>query len=210
MKRLFLLLLLSPAALAGGPDIEQNTTTDVVVGDSVLTGGDNTANNVASIEGSKAYGFSHSLGDVDINQCLASKQWGTILISNQKLVLNKWCVAESYDARGLYEMAARVRCDIPEIAKHFDTTKECRKANTVTVPEPPPPPPAASHDEDEEDAHDALLARLEAIESARDNEAQRARSAAREAQKAAQETRQAEIDRKEYAQQLIEELKEWE
>lgn len=76
-------------------------------------------------------GFAHALGDVDINQCLASTQWGTILVSKQKVVLNKWCAAEVYDAKGLHGMAAMVRCDIDEIAKHFTDPALCVSANTM-------------------------------------------------------------------------------
>ena len=49
-------------------EIEQETEviTDVTVG------GDS----------SRAYGFSHGLGDVDINDCIVSKQWGSILLSH--------------------------------------------------------------------------------------------------------------------------------
>jgi len=84
--------------------------------------------------GGDAFGVAHSLGDVDINQCLASTQWGSILVSKQKLVLNKWCAAESYDAKGLHQMAAMLRCDIPEVSKHFDSNTSCRAANTVSEP----------------------------------------------------------------------------
>ena len=78
---------------------------------------------------SNALGFSHSLGDVDINQCLGSTQWGSIIVSKQKLVLNKWCAAEVYDAKGLHHMAAVMRCDIPEILKHFADSEHCVVAN---------------------------------------------------------------------------------
>ena len=83
---------------------------------------------------SNALGFAHSLGDVDINQCLASTQWGTILISAQKVVLNLWCAGEVFDAKGLPQMAAIMRCDIPEISRHFETSAECIAANTVALP----------------------------------------------------------------------------
>lgn len=78
-----------------------------------------------------SFGFAHALGDVDINQCLASTQWGTILVSKQKVVLNKWCAAEVYDAKGLHRMAALVRCDIEEIAKHFTDPAVCISDNTM-------------------------------------------------------------------------------
>jgi len=101
---------------------------------------------------SKAYGFSHSLGDVDINQCLGSTQWGTIIVSKQKLVLNKWCAAEVYDAKGMYSVAAKLRCQIPEINKLFNTDLECIRENTWT---PPPTTPPGSGPDGEETRPDA-------------------------------------------------------
>ena len=80
---------------------------------------------------SKSFGFAHALGDVDINQCMGSTQWGSIIVSKQKLVLNKWCAAEVYDAKGLFDMGARMRCLIPEIAELFTTELECLAANTA-------------------------------------------------------------------------------
>jgi len=126
-----IVILLAPALAFATPDIVQSndnnaqTTGDVVTGDS------------------KAFAFAHSLGDVDINQCLGSTQWGTILVSKQKLVLNKWCAAEVYDAKGMHSMAARLRCQISEIKTLFNTHQSCILENTyepipVGVPTPGP------------------------------------------------------------------------
>jgi hypothetical protein len=104
-----------------------------------------------------SYGFSHSLGDVDINQCLGSTQWGTILVSKQKLVLNKWCAAEVYDAKGLYDMAARMRCSIPEVAEFFTVDSECIAANLVTAPPPAPVIIEDTHYDEEEEWHEEQL-----------------------------------------------------
>lgn len=105
---------------------------DVIV-DTVLTGGD------IGGDSSKALGlgFSHSLGDVDINDCLASTQKSNILFGSQIVGLNKWCAAEVYDAKRLPDMAAKLRCDIPEISKHFTTFLECTAANTTSLKNPP-------------------------------------------------------------------------
>lgn len=142
-----LTLLVSPA-WASGNDVDVRQSNDM----NNQTGGD------ISHE-SKALGFSHSLGDVDINQCLGSTQWGSIIVSKQKLVLNKWCAAEVYDAKGLHHMAAVMRCDIPEVAKHFPDGEHCVVANkwvpkvvvqdTLVVDD--------SHDEDEEEWHEEQI-----------------------------------------------------
>ena len=102
----------------------------------MLSGGSQVDGDTSVTNSSKAFAFSHSLGDVDINDCLASTQWGTILVSAQKVNLNKWCAGEVYDAKGLYTMAALVRCDIPEIRKFFEDDASCVEANTVEVYEP--------------------------------------------------------------------------
>lgn len=202
MKHLWLLLLCGPV-FAGGIDQRTDVNTPVEV-NTEINGGD------TLLGDSRAYGFSHALGDVDINQCMASQQFGTILFSKQKLVINRWCMAESYDARGLHDMAALLRCDIEEVAKHFDNQADCLKANTVqVVVMPAPVPRMESKDEAEDGDHSELLARLEAIEKARHDEARRAQAAARAAHKAAQEVQQKRIEDAEYAQQMLEELKEW-
>ena len=155
------------AHASGGDDIiqsnDQNTITSTS-GDVQVGTGD-----------SQALAFAHALGDVDIAQCLASTQWGTILFSKQKVVLNQWCAAEIYDAKGMHEMAALLRCDIEEIAKHFETPGRCIEANTWTPPpEPEPDPPEQTSSflpmmEQAEEDHDEdvreLLARIEAIEN---------------------------------------------
>jgi hypothetical protein len=119
MRCLSILLLIPVLANASGTDVVQQAT----AGDQNVTTGS-----------SNALGFAHSLGDVDINDCLASTQWGTILVSAQKVVLNAWCAGEVYDAKGLPVMAAIMRCNIPEIRSEFDSETACREANTVTSP----------------------------------------------------------------------------
>ena len=112
------------------PDIRNDVETNVGV--------DNNANATTGdlvIEGftsnSRSLALANSMGDVDINDCRESTQWGTPLFSIQGVRLNPWCAAEVYDAKGMPEMAAKVRCLIPEIKKMFSTTEECWQANTV-------------------------------------------------------------------------------
>ena len=135
---------------------------DVTI-DNVLTGGDNSNVATNSMSGGRSYGASHSLGDVDLNQCMGSTQWGSIIISRQKLVLNKWCAGESYDAKRMFKMAALLRCDIPEISKHFIDKAECVKENTATLHVEPPDEPKRADRDDE--YYDRLYARIADLEA---------------------------------------------
>jgi hypothetical protein len=140
-------------------DMNNQTAGDLAVEGSVFNGGD-------------AFAFAHALGDVDINDCLASVQWGTIIVSKQKVVLNAWCAAEVYDAKGMYEMAAMMRCNVPAIIAEFDNEDECERVNTF---HPPPtktvPHPSVTHEDlyrQEQlavEQYDALAARLAEIEN---------------------------------------------
>lgn len=138
MSNLKWLVLMPSFAFAGG-GFDQNSNQEV--NQSVKTGvdvevGGSQFSSESVVEGSntRAYAFSHGLGDVDIADCLASTQFGTILFSTQNVKLNKWCAGEIYDAKGLHEMAARMRCEIKEVAKLFTTNRECIAANTVSNP----------------------------------------------------------------------------
>lgn len=117
-------------------------------------------NVTGSTYSSRALALGNGLGDVDINDCLGSEQFGTPLYSRQWLELNKWCAAEVFDAKGLNIMAAKLRCEIKEIRKLFKTNDTCLDANTIHVTTAPAleiAPVVASmssrldeHDEDEE------------------------------------------------------------
>lgn len=182
MKRLaWLFVLLAGYAIAdddcrghscndtGGGDI------DIDIGGSPVdlqTGPTNVETNVAgSSYSSRALALGNGLGDVDINDCLGSEQFGTPLYSRQWLELNRWCAAEVFDAKGLNVMAGKLRCEIKEIRALFPKGSagdvECQDANTVTGQ------PAASiapvvatlsarydeHDQEEE-RHEAELEKL--------------------------------------------------
>lgn len=174
---LLLIMLLPAIAIAyGGECNGPGACTD----DDVIVGGSTVLSRVDGDE-STALAFAHALGDVDINDCLASTQWGSILLSRQKVVLNLWCAAETYDAKAMHHMAALMRCDMKEISRHFTTDIDCIRANTFT---PPPPDvtgeadavdfPAMVFSEVEEDHDESireLEARLEKIEQARNKPA---------------------------------------
>ena len=145
-----LVVLMSGPLFASGDDVRvtqsndmnNQTTGDVSTGDvngGSFTGGSN-----------KSLALVNSLGDVDINDCLGSTQWATPVFSKQKLNLNKWCAAEVYDAKGMYTMGGRIRCQIPEIAALFDDAQQCVLENTVPAPIPLPattPPTPGPDDE---------------------------------------------------------------
>lgn len=109
-------------------DVVTDVHTDVTTN---MTGGDVNTDIAGSSFSSRAYGFSHSLGDVDINQCIVSKQTGTFIVSWQGYDYNLWCMGEVFDSKGLWDMGALMRCDIPVIRAHFETDYDCLLANTV-------------------------------------------------------------------------------
>ena len=165
--RLWIILLVAliyvSTALASGDDIRVTQSNDM---------NNQTAGNVEGsvFNGGDAFAFAHALGDVDINDCLASTQWGTILVSKQKVVLNAWCAAEVYDAKGMYEMAAMMRCNVPAIIAEFDSEAECERLNTFHPPPPMSEPATDIHNElyMQEQMHDEqldeVLVRLEQLE----------------------------------------------
>lgn len=177
---------------------------DVVGGD--LTGGDLIGGD-NSIAGSRSYILSSSMGDVDINQCVISKQKSLIVIGWQNYDYNLWCMGESYDAKGLLYMAALMRCDIKEIRAHFTTDAACVEKNTTMV-RVEPQPVMNVPDDDEEDHIEVLYALFSDLEAQRNEDVAKAKKAAQRANAAAHRANQAEIDRKAYAQQTLEAYRE--
>lgn len=184
----FCLSFLASYAMAGGDDgklnvrphsqdVDVNVAGDQlsnVTGDTSLSVGDMTSN-TAITNKSRAYAFAHGMGDVDINQCMGSEQWSTVLISKQKLIPNLWCMGESYDAMGLHYMAAQMRCDIQIVAEKFPTREDCVAANTMLAPQQPESSQAILPEEFEDDIrmlqaqqiqmYDELIDRIERTEA---------------------------------------------
>ena len=154
---------------------------------------------------SKAFGFGRSSFDVDINDCMGSVAWDTILVGKQRLVLNKWCAAEVYDAKGLHHMAAVMRCDVPEISKHFPDAQHCIVANKWSPPPIPINVPvliAEERWEEEDEYREEQQTYLGELESRMDKLDSQRRTAARvSAQKAAEQ--------KAYAQQTLDDLEQY-
>lgn len=202
-------LMLSPA-WASGDDITQSNDMNNQTGGDINIAGDNSD--------SLGIGFAHALGDVDINDCLASTQWGTIIVSKQKVVPNMWCMGEVYDAKGMFDLAAKARCSVPEIRAWFDSDFACETANKwsgfVTIDPPAstgdvPEPAADCCDEDEEtrDVHEQeialALARTESLEQRLNDEAAARRRAVAAGQAAREAKRR---DDYEFAQQQMEQF----
>jgi hypothetical protein len=191
---LFMLVVIFNVTLADDGHGHNHDSTDTDVS-SVVTNSDS----------SRAYGL--GFGNADIAQCYRSYQ---ILIW-QDSKINPICLADSYDAKGLHKMAAIIRCDIGTIRKHFTSDKLCLNANTMQINDPLPPVADLKADlsATENERIELLYARLSDLETQRQSDTANARKAAIRANTAAQRANQAEIDRKEYAQQMYNELKEW-
>lgn len=116
------LLAMLPAYAGGGDDTTATATSDI-----------HSDVSTAVHDSSRAVGL--GLGDVDINECYRSYQ---LVVFWQGTQVNPICLADTLDQRGLYAVAAKVRCDIKAIRKHFASEAECIAANTVKVSVPEP------------------------------------------------------------------------
>lgn len=111
------------SSVSGADAVANAMTGDLIGGDSTLS----TSN--------KTFAFSHSLGDVDINEgknCLGSEAWGSFIVSRQTNELNPWCAALFYELNGKHEFAAKMRCDIKEIGKKYETELDCWRDQDLT------------------------------------------------------------------------------
>lgn len=142
---------------------------DVNTGDNTVNAGDL----VGGSNSNKSWGFSHSLGDVDINEganCFGSEAFGSVIVSRQWNELNPWCAGLFYDLNGKHRMAAIMRCDIKSVRAHFENDEDCIAENILAGPEAteaqPPPELAALYQqaaqfdehEDREEKHEYELA----------------------------------------------------
>jgi len=147
------MMLVVPAFADGGDDIEIENT---------LTGGDVSTSSETIIDGNNSYAAAQSLGDVDINDCLASTQWGIpVLFAKQKVQENPWCQSIYLDAIGAYDAAAKVRCTTDTLKTIYADPAECEKAVMFHVK---PPPKPKTTDRDDED-YKALRADLETFKT---------------------------------------------
>jgi len=182
---LFSSVVIFDIAYGSGTDVEVETT--VIGGDQI--GGDNS--NIASISGSRSYGVSQALGDVDINDCLASTQWGIpVIFAKQTVQENPWCMANSLDAMGAHEAAAKVRCTTKTIKAIYPDPVECEKAVMFHV-EPPDEPKSVDRDDEN---YKRLYARITGLEAERVQDKAKAEKAAKRVNAMAQIAQQAPDD----------------
>jgi len=209
MKRLlndpaFMFLLLVAAiclfaafpAYAGGDDITQsNDMNNQTAGDV----------NVAGDKGGRALAW--SMGDVDIGQCLAHKATLVYTWPTE----NRFCQAQWLISAGYVDAGEHLLCTKTKLVKIYDDYDTCRAALIRVEPYPEPvaaPAPAAEPVDDDHDDSE-IFARLAALEAQRVKDAEVAQRAANRARAAAEKAEAAERDRREYAQQTLEELKQW-
>lgn len=116
---LFMLGYWVSPAFASGDEITQSNEQDVTVGGDSGWG----------------LGIANQLGAAAIDDCMVTHQKNFTIFAYQDGKLNYWCAALHYDAIGLNEMAARMRCQMPEIRKMFEKGDEasCIQANTVQM-----------------------------------------------------------------------------
>ncbi|MEE8481765.1 MAG: hypothetical protein V3S12_00300 [Acidiferrobacterales bacterium] len=157
----------------GGGDVALDSST--VIGDTIVGGDD-------------ALGIGFSMGDVDIGQCIASKSTPVY----QWLVENPWCMADSLDARGRHEAAAKVRCSTKTLRRAYPDPVQCEAAVLVAVVVPDVPSKNDSEDDDDEYREQQqtylgeLEGRMDRMESDRKASASRAARQRQEEQKSAQ------------------------
>lgn len=228
MKKLLILLLLPMLVFASGDDDDGAIATATAGADAAATagatatatggnliGGDLIGGDTSiSTGGNRAFAFSHSLGDVDINECIVTKQTGTFVISWQGYDYNVWCMGEVYDAKGLYDMAALMRCDVPLVRGHFSTDAECLVANTMPMVSvataPPAAPPvevvASSEYRERESEHEGQFEGL--VDRINKMEAEKDANVRRYNRDQAEQATLKQADR-EYAQQTLDDLAEY-
>lgn len=199
---LFVGLKTTPVFASGDDITQSNDMNNQTAGDvSQAIGGDS----------SKSYGLGFALGDVDINDCLVSKQTNIVVVGWQGYDYNVWCMADGFDQKGLFDMGAKLRCQIPPIRNLFATEQACMDANRLdSIPIPPPTVVARfdEHDERGEERHDQELLQLQEQVQMIEQELQREREARAIAEQAARQVQQYERADEQRRQRALQVLKE--
>ncbi len=112
----FFLMLLVVPALASGPDVETDVTVDTVL------------NNTVKGSRNRSLGLANAQGDVDIGDCIVTKQFNFVIFAKQGWEYNVWCQANDIHLGGQPKRAAEARCEIPFFAKLYGD--ECVDALT--------------------------------------------------------------------------------
>lgn len=173
-------------------------------GDIVIGGTDIDVASDVSISGDKAFGLGQGSFGVDINQCMASTAWNFVIFGKQGLKENATCIADGLDARGNHAAAARVRCKhVDTVMDSFDSFDQCVKAVTMSPLQAPgiiPDPAIETDKERSRDEFRKLRDELNAIVAENSRKLETASRQARQQRKRNQEDR-------EYAQQMIEQIR---
>lgn len=100
--------------------------------------GDSSAVDASSIvTGDSSWGIgAGGPGDVEINNCWGSTQWGGLTIFRQKLVTLETCLGFRFLALKKYELAAMHFCNDKPTLKEFANEAECEAEHDFTPPDP--------------------------------------------------------------------------
>jgi len=182
-------------------DGDVEVITEVVTGDNINSGGSH-----------KSLALVNSLGDVDINDCVISKQLSVIVFARQSYDYNLWCMALNMDKVQKYDEAATVRCLIPDIKKAFPDDCEHSMRFEPEIIELPELDTlysqAAQYDEDENERQQVREEQQADINILMERFAALERRASRYA--AAERVKQVKLDEdREYARAELERLKEY-
>lgn len=118
-------------------------------------------------------GLGYGMGDVDINEgqnCMGSEQKANVLWGKQEMELNPWCASLFYELNGRHTFAAKLRCDIPEIAVHYTSPEACVTDQDLSPAQPEKGVADIIYEEHQEDievvqmAQVGLEERIEALE----------------------------------------------
>ena len=91
-----------------------------IAGPDIIQSNDNntqTSGDIVDKHDSLGLGLAISLGGVYAEDCYVSDQETIVVVGRQGWKLNRWCAANYYEAQGLVNVAAQLRCSIPAIAE---------------------------------------------------------------------------------------------
>jgi len=186
----FVIMIVMPAFADGDDIIQSNDNNNQTAGD-IVTGD-------AGI--STRGGISVGGSDMEISDSLATH---SLLFGIwQGTHTNPYAEADGLDARGNYKAAAEMRCSTRKYRKVY---KDNCVASVIYTPVVDVPRETSEPD----DQYEALYARLMDLEAQRTTDADNSKKAVQRATAAAERANKAESARKAYAQQALEELKEW-
>jgi len=176
---------------------------DVIVD---LVGGDNTA----VISGGRSYGVAGS--DYDIGQCMYHAGGLTIAIGFR----NKFCEGMDMIRSGMVAAGVLHICKQTKIGRNYDTLKDCKNGLAIVYVETSKKDTQGdlniskpTQDDEDDDRYEAVYARLMDLEAQRTIDVANTKKAVQRANAAVEKANKAESAQRAYAQQALEELKEW-